>query len=274
MPNNSDDDAGFVGSIPQHYDRGLGPNLFVDYAADIAKRAAALQPTSVLELAAGTGIVTRRLRDLLPQGTGLTATDLNPPMLEVAAAKFADGDDVTFRPADATALPFDDQTFDLVVCQFGVMFFPDKDQSYHEVQRVLKPGGRYLFSVWDSVERNPFSRIIRDTVASFFDNDPPGFMKVPTSYFAIDPIKHSLQAAGFAGIDISVVCFGKDIADVGAFARGAIYGNPLIDQIRMRGSDPDRVVAALIEAFVRAFGKPARMPLQAIVFTALKPTLG
>jgi SAM-dependent methyltransferase len=271
MIDRAGDSAGFVGSIPQHYDRGLGPNLFIDYATDIATRAAALRPASVLELAAGTGIVTRRLRDLLPQAAALTATDLNPPMLEVAASKFAARHDVRFQPADATALPFEDESFDLVVCQFGVMFFPNKDKSYREVHRVLKPGGRYLFNVWDSVARNPFSRIIQDVVAGSFDNDPPGFMKVPTSYFAIDPIKDALQTTGFGDIDIAVVGFMKAIANVDEFARSAIYGNPLIDQIKMRGSDPDRIVAAIAHAFDHEFGKPARMPLQAIVFTAQKP---
>jgi SAM-dependent methyltransferase len=125
-------DASFVGNIPEHYDRGLGPLIFVDYAADIARRVAACSPARVLETAAGTGIVTRQLRDLVPTGMRLTATDLNPPMLEVARAKFRLGEQVDFRPADATALPFPDGSFDVVVCQFGVMFFPEKDKSYRE----------------------------------------------------------------------------------------------------------------------------------------------
>ena len=116
-------DASFIGTIPEHYDRGLGPVIFADYAADIARRAAAGSPARVLEIAAGTGIVIRQLRDLLPAGADLTATDLNPPMLEVARAKFRPEEQVDFRPADATALPFRDCSFDAVVCQFGVMFF-------------------------------------------------------------------------------------------------------------------------------------------------------
>ncbi len=144
------DDANFIGDIPEHYDRGLGPIIFVDYAADLARRAAACVPARVLETAAGTGIVTRQLRDLLPVGVRLTATDLNPPMLEVARAKFQPDEDVDFRHADAAALPFADDSFDAVVCQFGVMFFPDKDRSYREIHRVLAPGGRYLFNVWDA----------------------------------------------------------------------------------------------------------------------------
>ena len=123
------------------------PIVFVDFATDIAHRAAAWSPARVLETAAGTGVVTRQLRDLLPASAHLTATDLNPPMLEIARAKFRPDEQVDFRPADATALPFPDGNFDAVVCQFGVMFFPDKDKSYREIHRVLAPGGRYLFNV-------------------------------------------------------------------------------------------------------------------------------
>src|SRR5258708_18980616 len=129
--------AGFVGSIPENYDRGLGPMIFADYAKDIARRGASHRPSRVLETAAGPGIVSRCLRDLLPTSTSLTVTDLNPPMLDVARAKFRPSESVEFQPADATALSFGDGAFDAVVCQFGVMFYPDKDRSYREAHRVL-----------------------------------------------------------------------------------------------------------------------------------------
>ena len=187
----------YIGSTPQHYDEFLGPLIFVDYAADIAQRVAAGNPARVLETAAGTGIVTRKLRDLLPAEAHLTATDLNPPMLEIARTKFRPEEQVDFRPADATALPFPDSSFDAVVCQFGVMFFPDKDKSYREVHRVLAPGGRYLFSVWDSHVYNKFGRIQHEVPGSFFPADPPQFYMVPFSYYQIDPIKESLIDAGF-----------------------------------------------------------------------------
>ena len=121
-----DDVAGFIGSIPQHYDQSLGPLIFADYAVDIARRVAACKPARVLEIAAGTGILTRHLRDALPSGVRLTATDLNPPMLEIARTKFRPVEQVEVRPADATALPFADASFDAVVCQFGVSFFPTR----------------------------------------------------------------------------------------------------------------------------------------------------
>ena len=142
--------AQFVGTIPENYDRGLGPHVFVDYAADLTRRVTSTSPNRVLEMAAGSGIVTRMLRDALPASTHLLASDLNPPMLEVARKKFKAGEKADFQPADATALPFEDAAFDAVVCQFGVMFFPDKDKSYREVYRVLSPGGCYLFNVWDA----------------------------------------------------------------------------------------------------------------------------
>jgi SAM-dependent methyltransferase len=268
-----DDAADFTGSIPHHYDQGLGPNIFVDYAAEMAKRAAACAPARVLETAAGTGIVTRKLRDLLPERVRLTATDLNAPMLEIARTKFQPGEEVEFQPADATALPFSDGSFDAVVCQFGVMFFPDKDKSYREVHRVLVPGGRYLFSVWDSHRYNPFGRIAHEISGRFFPSDPPQFYRVPFSYHQIDPIKEAVIAAGFINFNAAVVALNKEIPDAAAFARGVVYGNPLIDQVRARGGvEPERIVEAVLQTFLTEFGDdPGRMPVQAIMFSATKP---
>ena len=171
--------SSFIGTIPDYYDWDLGPVIFVDFAADMARRVAACAAKRMLEIAAGTGIVTRQLRDLLPADARLTASDLNHSMLEVARAKFQPGDHVDFQPADATTLPFPDAGFDAVVCQFGVMFFPDKEKSYREVHRVLAPHGRYLFSVWDSQRRNPFGRLMQEIMNGFFPVDPPQFY--PTS---------------------------------------------------------------------------------------------
>ena len=268
----TNDAAQFVGNIPQHYDQGLGPLIFVDYAADMARRVAACNPARVLETAAGTGIVTRQLRNVLPAGSHVTATDLNPPMLDIARAKFRAGEAVAFEPADAMALPFADGSFDAVVCQFGVMFYPDKDKSCREVLRVLAPGGRYLFSIWDAHRYNPFGRITHDIVGRFFPVDPPQFMNVPFSY-AFEPIKHSLIEAGFAGIEAAVVRLEKAIPDAAAFARAIVYGSPLIDQLQARGGvAPEQVVDALLREFHREFGAdPGCMPLQAIMFSAEKP---
>jgi SAM-dependent methyltransferase len=263
--------AGFTGNIPEHYDAGLGPLLFVDYAEDIARRVAAYAPKRVLETAAGTGIVTRRLYDLLPQAE-ILATDLNTPMLEWAAKKIkATERRVAFRPADATALPFADNLCDAMVCQFGVMFYPDKEKSYREAYRVLQPGGRYVFNVWDSHKHNPFGRMAHEIVSSFFPVDPPQFYQVPFGYYAIDPIKEALLAAGFDDLKIAVVKKEHKLTDAAARARGMILGNPVVDQIKARGGvDPDVVVDAARKMLEREFAtKP--IPLQAIVFEARKP---
>lgn len=265
----TDRSAEFVGSIPEHYDRGLGPIIFDGFAADIADRAAAVASMNVLEIAAGTGIVTRHLRDRLNANARLMATDLNAPMLEVARARFRPAERVAFQPADALALPFPDGVFDTVVCQFGVMFFPDKHKAYREVERVLAAGGRYLLSVWDAHRYNPFGRIAHETIARFFPVDPPQFYQVPFGYHAIDPIKEALIDARFTDIEITVLGRVREIPDVDAFARGLVYGNPVVDQIRARGGDPEAIVAAVVEALRREFGAdPARMPVQAIMFSA------
>ena len=266
------DHAGFTGSVPEHYDRDLGPVIFAGHAADLARRVAAHNPKRMLEIAAGTGLVTRPLRDLLPADAHLTATDLNPPMLDVARTKFRPGEQVVFQPADACALPFPDGAFDTVACQFGVMFFPDKAQSYREVHRVLTPGGRYLFNVWDSHRHNAFGRITHALVQQLFPSDPPPFFRVPFGYHGIDPIKEALIEAGFMDIAIAVVRREAEIADLAAFAQGLVHGNPLAEQVRARGGhDPDQVVDALIEALRGEVGAdPGRITLQAIVFEASK----
>ena len=263
----------FIGSIPTHYDVGLGPHLFTDYAADLARRTTAGTPARVLEIAAGTGIVTRSLRDCLPRATHLVASDLNLPMLEIARSKFSSEEQIEFKTADATTLPFVDCAFDAVVCQFGVMFFPDKDQAYREAYRALTPGGRYHFNVWDSFEFNPFARIVHETVAGFFTPHTPAFYTVPFGYHRIDEIKASLMKAGFDEISAHVLRVTKRIPKARAFAEGLILGNPIIEQISERGTtDPETIITSVTAALQRAFGDdPGRMPLQAIIFSARRP---
>ncbi len=268
----SDAFSKFDGGIPENYDKGLGPHIFVDYAADMARRVAEAAPKRVLEIAAGTGIVSRTIRDALDEGAHLTVSDLNPPMLEVARAKFADTENVSFEPADATDLPFEAAAFDLVACQFGVMFFPDKDKAYREVHRVLALGGRYIFNVWGSFADNPFARITQETMAQFFPEEPPAFYELPFGYYDVDPIKESLSAAGFKGVEATVVKFDKEIPKTELFVQGLVYGNPVIEEIRARANAaPEAVAAALTAALDEAFGSnPGRMPLQAIVLSARK----
>ena len=267
------DIARFVGDIPEHYDLVLGPVIFAGYAEDLAQRVEARNPTLLLEIAAGTGILSRQLRDRLPASVRMTVTDLNAPMLERAQTKFRPGEQVEFQTADAMVLPFRDNSFDAVVCQFGVMFFPDKDRCNREVFRVLEPGGSYLFNTWGSHADNPYGRIAHETVASFFPDDPPQFYKVPFSCPDPEPIRASLAEAGFVDIETVFVERQREIPDAKAFARGLVYGNPTIAEVRARGGvDPDKLVDAIAEALRHEFGPdPGHMPIKVLVFEARKP---
>jgi len=266
--------ASFAGEIPVHYDRGLGPVLFHDFGDQMAVRAAAHAPSDVLELAGGTGIVSRRLRDRLPAAARLTVTDLAAPMLDVARSKFAAEEAVTFQTADACALPFADGAFDLAVCQFGVMFFPDKAKGFAEAFRVLRPGGRYLFSAWDAQPHNPMSIVTQRAVDRLLPDDPPRFYDVPFSYHSLDQARNDIEAAGFTGFAAEVAHIDKSVPDLDAFARGIVFGNPLADQLRDRGADLTQVHAAIADGLRDAFGEPALLPTQAIFFQALRPRSG
>ena len=258
--------ARFVGSIPENYGRGLGPHIFNGYAQDLAQRVADLGPAAVLELAAGTGIVTRKLRDLLAADCDLLASDLNPPMLDVAKAKFKQQESVRFEHVDATDLPFDAASFDVVACQFGVMFFPDKHRSYAEVCRVLKTGGSYLLNVWDSWDNNLFAQLAHDVVTKFFPDDPPGFYKVPFGYHDPREIEASLLRAGFSKVTVEHLPLVAKIPSATDFAKGLVFGNPLHDEIVSRGGDADAVCVALAEAIETELG--SQMSIQALVIQA------
>ncbi len=265
------DTSRFVGDIPPVYDHGLGPVIFEHYAQDIARRTALWAPRKVLEIAAGTGIVTRRLRDALHPQARLTATDLNEDMLDVARGKFGSNEEVEFGVADALSLPFPDGAFDCVVCQFGLMFFPDKGAAHREVRRVLSPHGRYLVSVWDAPRYNPFARLGLETVAAVFPDDPPKFLEKPFSCPEIDPTKEALIEAGFTHIAAHVLPHVQSVPDVAAFARGLVFGSPLVEQIRARGGvAPEAVVDRLAERFAQEFGSPAHLPMQAILFDSVR----
>jgi len=187
----------FTGSIPEIYDRYLVPLIFEPYAADLASRLVGEGSESVLEIAAGTGVVARALVRRLPDHASITATDLNQPMVDHAAT-LVTSRRVTWRSADAMALPFADATFDTVVCQFGVMFFPDRVKCYSDVRRVLRPGGLFLFNVWDRIETNEFAHAVTDGVATVFPDDPPRFLaRTPHGYYDEALIGADLRAAGF-----------------------------------------------------------------------------
>lgn len=258
----------FSGSVPENYDRALGPFIFEHYARQMAARCGALTPSNVLETAAGTGIVSRFLRDCLAPDCSLISTDLNQPMLDFAAAKLGPDMAIDFAAADACQLPFEDCRFDVVVCQFGVMFYPDREASYSEAFRVLKPGGFYLFSVWDTWVENPFAEIAYDVGAEFVATDPPPFLKVPFCYNDIGAITKALDLAGFDHCKTERLPHTQPLFDTELFAKGLIEGNPLREELVERGIEPRAVRNRLSQALRDRLGD--EMPLQAIFFTARK----
>ncbi|HEX9932974.1 MAG TPA: class I SAM-dependent methyltransferase [Allosphingosinicella sp.] len=234
-------DAAFSGSIPALYDRCLGPLLFEPYARDMAERVAAIAPRRILETAAGTGIVTAAMVREVPDSE-IVATDLNQAMLDVAAERVR-SPAVAFQQADAQSLPFADGSFDLVVCQFGVMFFPDRIGAYREARRVLKRGGLFLFNVWDRLEANPAPDAAAKAVAALFPDDPPSFLsRVPFGYHDAVRIEKDLVAAGFDDVSIETVAKRSRAQDPGEAAVGLCMGTPLRAEIEQR--DPARLEEA------------------------------
>jgi len=196
-------DKVFAGSIPENYDRYMVPLIFAPYAADMARRVASLSPNAVLETAAGSGVVTRAVAPRLPPDARYIVSDLNQPMLDYAASRQGPDGRLQWRQADALALPFENATFDLVCCQFGAMFFPDRSAAYREAKRVLKPGGNFLFSVWDRIEENVFADDVTNALARLFPDDPPRFMaRTPHGYHDTALIRRELEEAGFSGVII------------------------------------------------------------------------
>jgi len=265
----------FVGSIPEIYDLYLGPLLFEFSAQDLAERVGAVVADGgkILEVACGTGISTEYLHRALGAATEVVATDLNDAMIDYARAKRGALPGVTFEPADAMALPFQDAGFDAVVCQFGIMFFPDKARGLAEMARVLKPGGLLAFNVWDSLQHNPYAQVTLEAMAHFFQDQAPKFLETPFGYAEIDPIKALIEQTGFRGLDIHVVAATVERPDARHVARGLVEGNPGIHEVRERATaEVETIVEAVAHAVEAAFGPaPLKIPLQEIVFTAFKP---
>jgi ubiquinone/menaquinone biosynthesis C-methylase UbiE len=265
-----DQNAEFSGSIPAAYDRYLGPILFQPYAEDLAARLQVPNDSSILELACGTGILTRVLRTRLPSTVKLTATDLNEPMFHNAMGKFEKNEGVQWQRADASSLPFPDRTFDAVVCQFGLMFVPDKMLAAREAHRVLKPGGVFLFNVWDAMEQNALGQLTHRTIVSFFEKDPPTFYQVPFSYYNQEEIKRVLTEAGFREIKIDVVPKVGYADRAQDAAKGLVHGNPVAVGIAERDASLLPVITdAVAKAITKQFGEiEIRAPMRAIVVQA------
>jgi SAM-dependent methyltransferase len=257
--NNPDGDKKFSGLIPALYEKLLVPMIFEPYALDIAARAARLAPARVLETAAGTGVVTRALAAALADGSSIVATDLNQPMLDLASA-VGTPRPVQWRQADAMQLPFAGGSFDVVVCQFGVMFFPDKAGAFAEVRRVLRPGGTFLFNVWDSLEANEFADTVMSALAGAFPKDPPRFMaRTPHGYFDHASIARDLSAGGFSATpQFDTVSARSRAASALAVATAYCQGTPMRNEIEARdASRLEAVTNIAAAAIARRFGSGA-----------------
>jgi SAM-dependent methyltransferase len=248
-------DKVFTGAIPKIYETYLVPLIFQPYAGDLAARVAQAGPLRVLEVAAGTGVVTRALDAALPPEATIVATDLNPAMLAEGAARGTQRP-VEWRPADAMALPFEDASFDAVVCQFGAMFFPAKPRAYAEARRVLRAGGVFAFNAWDRIEDNEFADEVTRAVAVLFPADPPRFLaRTPHGYHDRDAIARDLAQGGFGArprIDTVAARSRADSPRVPAVAY--CQGTPLRGEIEARdaarlGEATDAATAAIAARF-------------------------
>jgi ubiquinone/menaquinone biosynthesis C-methylase UbiE len=231
-------DKVFTGSIPENYDRHMVPLIFASYARDLAARAAELSPKAVLETAAGSGAVTRALSPALALDACYVVTDLNQPMLDYAATRQDPDGRISWRQADAQALPFEDAAFDVVLCQFGVMFMPDRPSAYREARRVLKPDGCFLFNAWDRIEENVFADDVTRALAEFFPDDPPRFLaRTPHGYHDAALMRGDLAKAGFS--DATIETRAEESRAPSAYHVAVAYcqGTPLRNEIEARGAN-------------------------------------
>jgi SAM-dependent methyltransferase len=252
---NSNPDKVFAGSIPKIYEEYLVPLIFEPYAEDLAKRLASRRVAGVLEIAAGTGVVTRKLASALPESTSIVATDLNQAMLDVASG-LGTARPVEWRQADAMQLPFDDSSFDAVVCQFGVMFFSDKAKAFSEARRVLRPGGVLIFSVWDRIEENEFAHVVSTAVEALFPDDPPRFLpRTPYGCYDVAVIARALKSGGFdSPPEISTVTERSRAASSRSPAIAFCEGTPLRSEIEARGISLAEATDVSAQAIARRFG--------------------
>ncbi|MCB8823278.1 class I SAM-dependent methyltransferase [Microvirga rosea] len=265
-------DVTFTGSIPALYERYLGPLLFEPYAGILVRRMENSGSRTILETAAGTGIVTRALAATLP-GARIVATDLNQAMLDLAATRLQN-ERVSWRVADAQALPFEDAMADDVVCQFGVMFFPDKVAAYREAHRVLKPGGTFRFFVWGRLDANPLSQLVHETVAGLFPEDPPGFFaRVPFGYHDGERIRAELGQAGFEDVTVETIEETSRAPSAREPAIGLCQGTPLRSEIESRSPGRlDGVTDETAKAIAHRFGETAfENRMSALLVTAERP---
>lgn len=268
----ADLDKVFSGSIPKLYEQYLVPLIFEPYAVDLKKRIAATDAAQILEIAAGTGVATRAMASI-DKDISIIATDLNQAMLDEAAAT-GTSHPVQWQQADAMALPFPDQTFDMVVCQFGVMFFPNKPEAFSEVRRVLKSNGMFIFSVWDDISQNELAATVTQALEKYFPNDPPRFMaRTPHGYHDPAIIVHDLAAGGFEKPpQIDTVIARSRAVSAQECAIAYCQGTPLRNEIEARDKNGlENITATVAASIEERFGKHAiDAKIQALVITIQK----
>jgi len=261
--------AAFAGSIPANYENYLGPFLFEPYALDLVSRLQDKKYNDILEIACGTGRVTAHLANSVKHDT-ITATDLNPDMIEIAK-KIVKDDKIKWMPADAMELPFEDDSYDLVVMQFGIMFFPDKHKGLSEAYRVLRPGGRLIFNTWDKSENVQAIYEGRKIIESFFEKDPPQFYSIPFSMYDEKELRFITATAGFKDVKIELVKKEGVSPSAKELANGIVEGNPVYLAICERDpSQIDRIKEDVQKVLQEKFGEPVRSPLQAWVTEGIK----
>lgn len=264
----SDDDRVWVDSMSEAYDRWLGPAVFHPFAVDLARRVAGHRPDRILELAAGSGILTRELVAVLPDAE-LTATDFNPAMVSLGSKRVPSAH---WEEADAGRLPYPDGRFDLVVSQFGVMFLPDKAAAYAEARRVLRPGGNFLFNTWDVIDTHGFGAAVMAGLERAFPGDPPSFLvDVPHGYADRDVVVRDLAAGGLESVVAESVTLEGQAATAADVAEGFCTGTPVRAGIEARG-DLDATVSVVSEEMLRQLGSgPVTARMTAHVFEARAP---
>jgi len=234
----SESDKLFAGSIPELYNDYLVPLIFEVYADDLIQRISRLSPLNVLEIACGTGVVTRAYAPKLLPNARYVATDLNQPMIDYATKLQSPDDRISWHKADAQALPFENATFDVVCCQFGAMFFPNRQLAYREAKRVLKSEGCFLFNVWDRIEENVFADDVTSALAELFPDDPPRFLaRTPHGYHDTGVIRRDLEGSGFSQVVIESKSEESRAPSPRPPAVAYCQGTPLRNEIEARGAD-------------------------------------
>ena len=263
-------DSSFTDDVARFYEATLVPLIFELYAEDLAARVRVLEPNNVLEVACGTGVVTRALATALPNWCEIVATDLNNAMV-AHAESVGTARTVSWRQADVMALPYDDESFDVVVCQFGVMFFPDRVAAYREIRRILRPGGTFLCNIWNDIEHNEFAAVVTDAVSTLYPEDPPVFLaRTPHGHGCPTEIEADVRAAGFKKCEL----FQLDNISVAATpdvpAIAYCQGTPLRNEIEAREPGGlQRATVVATEAIRTRFGPgPVEGRISAVIVSA------